>query len=247
MPGARRRSALGRDGAGRGGEGRRRSAAAGRPPHRPFRGLRPGAVRSRQRQQPAEPPQPLCGVGAQRGRTRHPAVRPAHDRRGGRPRQRVRHRAAGGPAGRRKCGTSRADPGLGRLPIGLFGASTGAAAALWAAAEPAADVAAVVSRGGRPDLAGPRLREVRAPTLLIVGGRDTVVLDLNRQAQARLRCESRLEIVPGRDPPVRGAGHAAGRRRAGPRLVPTPSRRPRDPRGEPLTGSPREARPAGAA
>ncbi|MFI7006531.1 phosphoribosyltransferase family protein [Streptomyces sp. NPDC050145] len=82
-------------------------------------------------------------------------------------------------------------------PVGYFGASTGAAAALWAAAEPGARVAAVVSRGGRPDLAGPRLPEVQAPTLLIVGGHDRHVLALNREAQARLRCESRLAVVPG--------------------------------------------------
>ncbi|WP_240506073.1 phosphoribosyltransferase family protein [Thermoactinospora rubra] len=84
--------------------------------------------------------------------------------------------------------------------IGYFGASTGAAAALWAAAEPGAEIAAVVSRGGRPDLAGERLAQVSAPTLLIVGGRDEHVLELNRAAQAMLRCENRLEIVP-------GAGH----------------------------------------
>ncbi|GAA4611983.1 phosphoribosyltransferase family protein [Actinoallomurus liliacearum] len=82
------------------------------------------------------------------------------------------------------------------LGVGYFGAGTGAAAALWAAAEPGADVAAVVSRGGRPDLAGPRLAHVTAPTLLIVGGRDEVVLELNRQAQARLRCENGLAVVP---------------------------------------------------
>jgi putative phosphoribosyl transferase len=78
-----------------------------------------------------------------------------------------------------------------------FGASTGAAAALWAAAEPGADVAAVVSRGGRPDLAGARLGAVRAPTLLIVGGDDLVVLDLNGQAQRVLQCENKLTVVPG--------------------------------------------------
>ncbi|MGH3343893.1 MAG: phosphoribosyltransferase, partial [Carbonactinosporaceae bacterium] len=72
-----------------------------------------------------------------------------------------------------------------------------AAAALWAAAEPGERVAAVVSRGGRPDLAWSRLGSVRAPTLLIVGGRDEVVLDLNSQAHARLRCERRLAVVPG--------------------------------------------------
>ena len=82
------------------------------------------------------------------------------------------------------------------LPVGYFGASTGAAAALWVAADDP-QVAAVVSRGGRPDLAAPRLDEVRAPTLLVVGSRDTVVLELNRRAQARMRCESRLAVVPG--------------------------------------------------
>ncbi|HWU09352.1 MAG TPA: phosphoribosyltransferase family protein [Streptomyces sp.] len=83
------------------------------------------------------------------------------------------------------------------LPVGSFGASTGAAAALRAAAETDSGVGAVVSRGGRPDLAGAGLSGVRAPTLLIVGGDDTTVIDLNRQAQAALECENRLEIVPG--------------------------------------------------
>jgi putative phosphoribosyl transferase len=82
-------------------------------------------------------------------------------------------------------------------PVGYFGASTGAAAALWAAAEPDAPVAAVVSRGGRPDLAVPRLEDVRAPTLLIVGGDDHLVLELNREAAGSLRCERHVEIVPG--------------------------------------------------
>jgi len=81
--------------------------------------------------------------------------------------------------------------------IGYFGASTGAAAALRAAAEPDAGIAAVVSRGGRPDLARPRLAAVTAPVLLIVGGRDQVGLDLNRRAQAELRCENHLAVVPG--------------------------------------------------
>ena len=81
--------------------------------------------------------------------------------------------------------------------IGYFGASTGAAAALWAAAEPGSGIAAGVSRGGRPDLAWPRLAAVTAPTLLITGGHDEVVLDLNRRAQAELRCENQLAIVPG--------------------------------------------------
>ena len=81
--------------------------------------------------------------------------------------------------------------------MAYFGASTGAGAALWAAAERDADIAAVVSRGGRPDLAARRLDQVRAPTLLIVGGDDDVVLDLNRRAQAVLRCDCRLVVVPG--------------------------------------------------
>ena len=91
----------------------------------------------------------------------------------------------------------RAQPATAGLPVGYFGASTGAAAALWAAAEPGSGIAAVVSRGGRPDLASPRLGSVRAPTLLIVGGHDDVVLGLNRQAQAGLRCENDLAVVPG--------------------------------------------------
>lgn len=81
--------------------------------------------------------------------------------------------------------------------VGLFGASTGAAAALWAAAEPDVGIAAIVSRGGRPDLAEPRLAQVTAPTLLIVGGHDPVVLDLNRQARAELLCPCDLVVVPG--------------------------------------------------
>jgi putative phosphoribosyl transferase len=81
--------------------------------------------------------------------------------------------------------------------IGYFGASTGAGAALWAAAEPDSEVRAVVSRGGRPDLAAPRLGAVRAPTLLIVGGHDPLVLELNREAEAQMLCETRLSVVPG--------------------------------------------------
>jgi putative phosphoribosyl transferase len=86
---------------------------------------------------------------------------------------------------------------LGRLPIGYFGASTGAAAALVAAAGSPDEIGAIVSRGGRPDMAGPVLGKVRAPTLLIVGGDDTAVLELNREALAQLRCEKELQIVPG--------------------------------------------------
>jgi len=87
-----------------------------------------------------------------------------------------------------------------RLHIGYFGASTGAAAALVAAAKHPEAVEAIVSRGGRPDLAGPRLINVHAPTLLIVGGNDPIVIQLNRQAAAELRVDYRLEIIP-------GAGH----------------------------------------
>ncbi len=81
--------------------------------------------------------------------------------------------------------------------IGYFGASTGAAAALWAAAEPGAQISAVVSRGGRPDLAASHLGAVAAPTLLIVGGHDDAVIGLNRKAQSLLRCDNHLAIVPG--------------------------------------------------
>lgn len=88
----------------------------------------------------------------------------------------------------------------GAVPVCYFGASTGAAAALTAAAAPDADIAAVVSRGGRPDLADPVLPDVRAPTLLIVGGADAPVLPLNRRAAERMRCVHAVEVVP-------GAGH----------------------------------------
>ena len=83
------------------------------------------------------------------------------------------------------------------LAIGYFGASTGAAAALIAAAARPSTVRAVVSRGGRPDLAAQALARVAAPTLLIVGGNDPAVLDLNRRALKQMTCEKRLEVVPG--------------------------------------------------
>jgi putative phosphoribosyl transferase len=89
------------------------------------------------------------------------------------------------------------EPDTRPLRIGYFGASTGAAAALVAAAERPKMVRAVVSRGGRPDLAGPALAHVEAPTLLIVGGDDLLVIELNRAALAQLRSEKRLVIVPG--------------------------------------------------
>jgi len=89
------------------------------------------------------------------------------------------------------------EPATCRLSIGYFGASTGAAAALVAAAERPSLIGAVVSRGGRPDLAGSALSRVQAPTLLIVGGNDRQVIGLNQQALARLRCEKQFSIVPG--------------------------------------------------
>jgi putative phosphoribosyl transferase len=95
------------------------------------------------------------------------------------------------------AGWAAADDRTAGLGIGLFGASTGAAAALVAAAERPGTVQAIVSRGGRPDLAGEHLRRVRQPALLIVGGADTVVIGLNRQALGQLAGEARLEIVPG--------------------------------------------------
>ena len=89
------------------------------------------------------------------------------------------------------------EPATARLPVALFGASTGGGAALVAAAEIPERVAAVVSRGGRPDLAGEALARVRAPTLLIVGGNDETVLELNREALAQLSSTARLEVIPG--------------------------------------------------
>src|SRR5205823_7119537 len=83
------------------------------------------------------------------------------------------------------------------LRIGYFGSSTGGGAALVAAAEIPNDIGAVVSRGGRPDLAGDALPKIEAPTLLIVGGNDDVVIELNEMARDQMRCEVKLEIVPG--------------------------------------------------
>ncbi len=91
----------------------------------------------------------------------------------------------------------RMQPDARGLKIGYFGASTGAAAALQAAAQPSSKISAIVSRGGRPDLADRYLPRVTAPTLLIVGGLDEAVIGMNRSAYARLKCEKKLEIVPG--------------------------------------------------
>jgi len=99
------------------------------------------------------------------------------------------------------------EPAVAGLPLGLFGASTGAAAALVAAAQLDDRVGAIVSRGGRPDLAGRALDRISVPTLLIVGGADVPVIELNRQAFARLRGAKALEIVP-------GASHLFPERRA---------------------------------
>lgn len=102
-------------------------------------------------------------------------------------------------AGRVEAATAwlHSDPETSGAAVGYFGASTGAAAALVAAARRPRDVAAVVSRGGRPDLAGPQvLARVRAPTLLIVGGEDLPVIDMNRDAQRLMRTECRLDVVP---------------------------------------------------
>jgi len=106
-------------------------------------------------------------------------------------------------AARRVLGATawlRSQPGLATLPIGYCGASTGAAAALRAAADSAVPIAAVVSRSGRPDLVGPKLANVRAPTLFVVGGRDPAVLGVNRDATEVLGARSKLAIIP-------GAGH----------------------------------------
>ena len=89
------------------------------------------------------------------------------------------------------------DAEVGALPLGLFGASTGTAAALIASTEIPQAVRAIVSRGGRPDLAGTALRKVNAPTLLVVGSEDHRVIELNKKAMNELACEKKLEIVPG--------------------------------------------------
>jgi putative phosphoribosyl transferase len=91
----------------------------------------------------------------------------------------------------------RNDPKTKRLPFGYFGASTGAAAALIAAAKLPREISVVISRGGRPDLAGQYLSDVAAPTLLLVGGLDTEVIELNRQAMNKMKVEKKIVIIPG--------------------------------------------------
>ena len=114
---------------------------------------------------------------------------------------------------------AQAEPGLGDLPLGYFGASTGAAAALCAAAKLGGGISAVVSRGGRPDLAGSRLAQVQAPTMLIVGGADWQVLGLNEEAAKLLRCEHELAVVAGRNSSLRRARRPGACRRSRRRLV----------------------------
>ncbi len=143
------------------------------------------------------------------------------------PGERVRHRAAGQPARRGDPVAARA-AGPGRCPHRVLRGQHGAAAALWAAAEPGGEVAAVVSRGGRPDLAMPRLAEVRAPTLLIVGGLDDMVLqDEPRGSEVPAVREPARRGARG-EPPVRGARDAGTGGGPGPRLVhPVPRTGPR--------------------
>ena len=112
-------------------------------------------------------------------------------------------------------------PDMHRIKLGYFGASTGAAAALVAAAELQDTIGAVVSRGGRPDLAGGALSSVRSPTLLIVGGDDGPVIGMNREALAKLRCDKKLVIVPGATHLFRRAGRSGGSCAVGRGLVQT--------------------------
>ena len=137
----------------------------------------------------------VAGV-LERGRPGHAAVRPAHRRGGTRPGQRVRHRPARRAPGPGDRMAARPAAG-GRRPPSATSVPAPAPRRRCGRRPSPTGIAAVVSRGGRPDLARPRLAAVTAPTLLIVGGRDEVVLDLNRRAQAELRCENDLAVVPG--------------------------------------------------
>ena len=164
----------------------RRAGDGGRAPDHPRTPEGHRGFRTRQRQQQAQPPQPLCRRGLEPGRARHAAVRLADPGRRTQPRQRLRHRATGRPAGRRH--RLAGQPARHRVTArGLFrrqhrsGRGPGRGRPI-----PDVKVGAVVSRGGRPDLAGRSLAAVAAPTLLIVGGRDEVVLELNRRAQAAI-------------------------------------------------------------
>ena len=163
-------------------------------PHRCSRGHR---LRTRQRQRPAEPAQPVRRAGLARGRPGNAVDRSSRRGRGQRPLQCLRHRAPGRPAASRGALAGR--PGRKRRACawGTSGPAPGPAAALVAAAQAPDSIGAIVSRGGRPDLAGDALPRVTAPCLLIVGGNDQQVLELNRQAFERLKCLRRLVVVPG--------------------------------------------------
>ena len=167
-----------------------------------------------------------------RPRVGHPAHGPAHSRRGGgrrpRPGAPVRHRPARRPP-RGSCGVA-GRPARGPRPGDrVLRCSTGAAAALVATARHPSRVGAVVSRGGRPDLAGAHLYRVQAPTLLIVGGHDQAVIHLNRDAARRLRSAWRLEIVPGATHLFEEPGRARGGDPPRRRLAARPFRRPHQP------------------
>jgi putative phosphoribosyl transferase len=192
-PGQKERRGAARARAGRPGQAGRRPGHAG---HRP--GSRP--IRPRQWQRPPQPPQPAGS--SLLGRAGFDTLlldlltleEEAADRASGRFRFDVELLAGRLLATTDWLATEQHTAGL---PIGLFGASTGAGAALLATAERPERIAAVVSRGGRPDLAGPALGRVTAPTLLIVGALDPQVLELNRAALGRLQTEASLEVVPG--------------------------------------------------
>ena len=154
-------------------------------------------LRARQRQRPAQPAQPVRGAGLAGSRPGDTPARPAG--RATRPTTAPRSSTSScWPTGSRPRPTGwPASPRPTGLRLGYFGASTGAGAALLAAARAPDSVGAVVSRGGRPDLARDALPLVAAPTLLIVGGDDEVVLELNREAFDQLTCPRQLDIVPG--------------------------------------------------
>lgn len=134
-----------------------------------------------------------CGLGRQQPRSGQDSLSP-WERAGVRVRPATDQES---PDSRLSPEVSSPKPQASALPIGYFGASTGAGAALVAAAELGDQIKAVVSRGGRPDLAGESLPYVTAPMLLLVGSLDDVVIDLNRQAQSQMKCETKLSIVPG--------------------------------------------------
>ena len=170
---------------------------------------RPGSVCTWQRVQPLEPAQRCGRAGVERTRFRYIATGPA-DQPEARDRRNVFDIALLADRLLEAVLWINGEPDVADLTLGLFGASTGAGAALMAAAEIHGRFSAVVSRGGRPDLAGHALPRVTAPTLLIVGGEDHHVITPNRQALAAMTCEKMLQIVP-RAPSVRGAGDAGNR------------------------------------